>query len=196
MTQRQSLDEITDEELDETFRTNIYGYFYMARAALKHLKPGAAIINTGSVAGMEGPGELPDYSATKGAIHAFTKSLAQMLVEQSIRVNCVAPGPVWTPLNASARDEQDMAEYGGKVPDGPPRPARGDRPGLRLLRLRGRLQLHHRRGPLALRRQDPGRLSRSAHRASRAVAGRTFSPQRPLTLHTTSQRPRSGSGVA
>ena len=120
MAQRQSFDEITDEELDKTFRTNIYGYFYMARAALKHMKAGATIINTGSVAGMDGAGPLVDYSATKGAIHSFTKSLAQMLVERQIRVNCVAPGPVWTPLNASARDEKDMSEYGGNVPMGRP----------------------------------------------------------------------------
>ncbi len=121
MYKRQSLDEVTDDALDETFRTNIYGYFYMARAALKHMKEGGSIINTGSVAGMEGPGTLPDYAATKGAIHAFTKSLASMLVDRKIRVNCVAPGPIWTPLNASARDPKDMAEYGGKsVPMGRP----------------------------------------------------------------------------
>lgn len=121
MHKRQSLDEISDEAFDETFRTNIYGYFYMARAALKHMKEGAAIINTGSVAGMEGPGTLPDYAATKGAIHAFTKSLASMLSDRKIRVNCVAPGPIWTPLNVSARKPEDMAEYGGKsVPMGRP----------------------------------------------------------------------------
>ncbi len=120
MSQRQSLEEISDDEWDATFRTNIYGYFYMARAALKHMKEGAVIINTGSVAGMEGPGKLPDYAATKGAIHAFTKSLAQGLIDRNIRVNCVAPGPIWTPLNASERSEENMAQYGGKVPMGRP----------------------------------------------------------------------------
>lgn len=121
MSKRQSLDDVTDEELDKTFRTNIYGYFYMARAALKHMKEGAVIINTGSVAGMDGPGTLPDYAATKGAIHAFTKSLAQSLVDRKIRVNCVAPGPIWTPLNASARSKPNMAEYASdSVPMGRP----------------------------------------------------------------------------
>ncbi len=120
MSQRQSIDEVTDEALDETFRTNIFGYFYMARAALKHMKEGATIINTGSVAGLEGPAKLLDYSATKGAIHTFTKALAGSLIDRKIRVNCVAPGPIWTPLNASDRTPEDMAQYGGKVPMGRP----------------------------------------------------------------------------
>jgi NAD(P)-dependent dehydrogenase (short-subunit alcohol dehydrogenase family) len=120
MHQRETLDEVTDEALEETFRTNIFGYIFMARAALKHLKEGSAIINTGSVAGMEGPAKLIDYAATKAAIHAFTKSLASMLIDRKIRVNCVAPGPVWTPLNASARTPDDMAQYGGQVPMGRP----------------------------------------------------------------------------
>jgi NAD(P)-dependent dehydrogenase (short-subunit alcohol dehydrogenase family) len=115
-----SIADITDERLEETFRTNIFGYFYMARAALRHMKEGAAIVNTGSVAGLEGPGKLPDYAATKGAIHTFTKSLASSLIDRKIRVNCVAPGPIWTPLNASARTPDDMAQYGGDVPMGRP----------------------------------------------------------------------------
>jgi len=120
MHQKASIEEITDEEWDRTFRTNVYGYFYMARAALGYLKEGGVIINTGSVAGFEGPGKLPDYSATKGAIHTFTKSLASSLVKKKIRVNCVAPGPIWTPLNASDRTPEDMAAYGGDVPMGRP----------------------------------------------------------------------------
>lgn len=113
---QESLDDITDKQLEETFKTNIFGYFYMARAALKHLKEGGAIINTGSETGLEGNKELLDYSATKGAIHAFTKSLAQNLVEKKIRVNCVAPGPIWTPLNVVDKEPKDVAKHGAKTP--------------------------------------------------------------------------------
>lgn len=88
----------------------------MAKAALKHLKKGAAIINTGSITGLEGSKELLDYSATKGAIHAFTKSLAQNLVEKGIRVNAVAPGPVWTPLNVTDKSAKDVKKFGADTP--------------------------------------------------------------------------------
>ncbi|MBV9358917.1 MAG: SDR family oxidoreductase [Chloroflexi bacterium] len=111
-----SLEELTDEQWDRTFKTNIYGYFRMARAALPHLRPGSAIVNTGSVTGLEGSKQLLDYAATKGAIHAFTKSLAQSLVERGIRVNCVAPGPVWTPLNPSDKDAEQVKSFGQQVP--------------------------------------------------------------------------------
>jgi NAD(P)-dependent dehydrogenase (short-subunit alcohol dehydrogenase family) len=111
-----SLEDISVEQLDRTFRTNIFGYFFMAQAALPHLKEGSAIVNSGSVTGIEGSKDLLDYSATKGAIHAFTKSLAQSLVEKGIRVNCVAPGPVWTPLNPADVDAEKVAEFGSKVP--------------------------------------------------------------------------------
>ena len=111
-----SLEDLSDEQLERTFRTNIFGYFYMARAALRHLRQGGSIINTGSVTGIQGSKELLDYSSTKGAIHAFTKSLAQNLVERGIRVNCVAPGPVWTPLNPADQDAEKVAEFGKDVP--------------------------------------------------------------------------------
>jgi NAD(P)-dependent dehydrogenase (short-subunit alcohol dehydrogenase family) len=114
---QEGLDKITDDQLERTFRTNIFGYFYMARAAVKHMKPGSAIVNTGSITGLQGSKKLLDYSATKGAIHAFTKSLAQNLVEKQIRVNCIAPGPVWTPLNPSDNKSPDqVAEFGKKTP--------------------------------------------------------------------------------
>jgi NAD(P)-dependent dehydrogenase (short-subunit alcohol dehydrogenase family) len=112
----ESLDEISDEQWDRTFRTNIYGYFYMARAALRHLRPGSVIVNCGSVTGMQGSGHLLDYSATKGAIHTFTKSLAQNVLDRGIRVNCVAPGPVWTPLNPSDAKPEQVAKFGSSVP--------------------------------------------------------------------------------
>lgn len=110
------LEDISDEQLERTFRTNIFAYFYMARAALPHLKPGSAIINTGSITGLDGSKHLLDYSATKGAIHAWTKSLAQNLIKKGIRVNCVAPGPVWTPLNPSDKPAKEVAEFGADTP--------------------------------------------------------------------------------
>ena len=114
---QESLDDVTDEQWDRTFRTNIYGYFHMAKAALRHLKRGGTIINTGSITGLEGNKQLLDYSSTKGAIHAFTKSLAQNLVEKGIRVNCVAPGPVWTPLNPSDnKTPEEVAHFGEGTP--------------------------------------------------------------------------------
>jgi NAD(P)-dependent dehydrogenase (short-subunit alcohol dehydrogenase family) len=113
---QESLEDVTDDQMEQTFRTNIFAYFRVTRAALPHLKPGAAIINTGSITGLEGSKELLDYAATKGAIHAFTKSLAQNVVERGIRVNCVAPGPVWTPLNPADQKAEEVAQFGASQP--------------------------------------------------------------------------------
>ena len=110
-----SLEDITEERFDETLRTNIYGYFHMAKAALPHLRQGSCIINTGSVTGLEGSSKLLDYSATKGAIHAFTKSLASNLIDKGIRVNAVAPGPVWTPLNPADKDAESIQTFGAQT---------------------------------------------------------------------------------
>lgn len=104
--------DLTDERLEETLQTNIGGYFRMARAAVPHLGRGASIINTGSVVGLQGSAHLLDYSATKGAVHAFTKSLASNLVDKGVRVNAVAPGPVWTPLNPADSPAAKVAEFG------------------------------------------------------------------------------------
>jgi len=108
----EKLEDLTDEQLDETLQTNIGGYFHMARAALPHMREGGNIINTGSETGIVGSKQLLDYSATKGAIHAFTKSLASNLLERGIRVNAVAPGPVWTPFNPADKSAEGIVEFG------------------------------------------------------------------------------------
>jgi NAD(P)-dependent dehydrogenase (short-subunit alcohol dehydrogenase family) len=117
-----SLAEVTPAELEHTFATNVFACFHLLKAALPHLKPGAAVIVTSSVTGILGTEELPDYSSTKGALNAFVKTMAMDLIKRGIRVNAVAPGPVWTPLNASdqGRTAKETARFGVDVPMGRP----------------------------------------------------------------------------
>jgi len=117
---QERVEDITEEQFDTTFKTNIYGYFHMVKAALAYLPKGGVIVNCGSITGLEGNKTLVDYAATKGAIHAFTKSLAQQLIDRGIRVNCVAPGPVWTPFIPSSGSPEKTAEHGKGTPLGRP----------------------------------------------------------------------------
>jgi len=112
------LEDLEDRDLERTFQTNIFAYIRLSRAALRHMKPGAAIIATSSQTGIKGSKHMPDYSATKGAVNAFTKTLAMELIERQIRVNAVAPGPVWTPLNPSdaGATAEEAAKFGADSP--------------------------------------------------------------------------------
>jgi len=113
---QESIENITEQQLERTFRTNIFGYFFMVKAVVPHLKPGSAIINTTSVTAYQGSPKLLDYSSTKGAILAFTRALSQSLIEKGIRVNGVAPGPIWTPLIPSTFPPDKVANFGKDTP--------------------------------------------------------------------------------
>lgn len=115
---KSSIEEISQEQLERTFRTNIFSMFYLTKAAMKYLHQGSAIINTTSVTAYKGNSQLLDYSSTKGAIVTFTRSLSQNLVSQGIRVNAVAPGPIWTPLIPSTFPEEKVESFGADVPMG------------------------------------------------------------------------------
>lgn len=113
---QESLGKITEDQLHRTFRTNVYAYFFMAKAALPHLKRGSSIINTTSVTAYRGSDHLLDYSASKGAVTAFTRSLSQTVVDKGIRVNGVAPGPIWTPLIPATFPKERLATFGKQTP--------------------------------------------------------------------------------
>ncbi len=112
----ESLGQVSTEQLTKTFATNVFSFFWVTKAALPHLKKGASIINTTSVTAYRGSGSLIDYASTKGAIVSFTRSLSANLVDKGIRVNAVAPGPIWTPLIVASFDEQKVAKHGSDVP--------------------------------------------------------------------------------
>jgi NAD(P)-dependent dehydrogenase (short-subunit alcohol dehydrogenase family) len=112
----QDFEDLTDAHFDRTIKINLYGYFHMAKAAVPHMTPGSSIVMNGSVTGLLGSKNLLDYSMTKGGIHAFVRSLATHLVDKGIRVNAVAPGPVWTPLNPADRDAESVAQFGSDTP--------------------------------------------------------------------------------
>ena len=114
----QDFAEVSEEQIEKTFRTNIFGYMFMAQAVLKHMREGAAIVNTTSVTAYRGSDSLVDYASTKGAIAAFTRSLSGQLAEKGIRVNAVAPGPIWTPLIPASFDAEKVAKFGTNVPLG------------------------------------------------------------------------------
>lgn len=118
--EQEQLEDISDEQLERTFRTNIFAYFYLTREALRHMQAGSTIINTTSVTAYEGNPTLIDYSATKGAIVAFTRSLSKALTDRQIRVNGVAPGPIWTPLIPASFSEEKAATFGANTALGRP----------------------------------------------------------------------------
>ena len=158
---KDALADLTDEELAETFETNVYAYFRLARAALAHMDRGGVILVTSSETGILGSRKLPDYSATKGAINAFTKSLAQDVVEKGIRVNAIAPGPVWTPLNPSdaGRHAREGGELRRRQPDEAARATGGGGARVRVPRLQRRLLVHHRHRAAGDGRRDQRRMA-------------------------------------
>ena len=154
-----SLDEISEEEWDKTFRTNIYSMFYLSKAAVKHMKPGSAIVNTTSINAKTPNPTLLAYATTKGAIANFTAGLAQLLAKQGIRVNCVAPGPIWTPLIPSTMEEESVETFGKNTPLGARRTAGRAGAGLCAAGQRRRQLYDRRAGPGHRRAADAVRAA-------------------------------------
>ena len=168
--------DLSPEHFDETLKTNLYGYFHMAQAAAAEMKPGSAIINTGSVTGIDGSKELVDYSMTKGGIHAFTRALAGNLVPRGIRVNAVAPGPGLDPAQPVRQGAREGRAIRREDADEAAGPARGDRAGLCLPRLAAMLELHHRRDSADHRRVLTGYRRRCRRITASCEGGRGSSP--------------------
>ena len=179
---REGIEQIPDGEWDHTFKTNIFAMYYLCRAAWPHLQPGSTIINTASIQAYQPSPQLLPYASTKGAIVTFSKALAQEGAEKGIRVNVVAPGPVWTPLIPATMPEEKAQQFGQDTPLGSARPAGGAGPALRLPGL-GRVQLHHRRG-----RGGDGRKAPGIGRVSRAL----FCDSSPRDALSTARRRRTG----
>ena len=142
-----AFEDLTEKHFDRTLKTNLYGYFHMAKASVPHMKPGSAIVMTGSVTGLLGNKNLLDYSMTKGGIHAFVRSLATHLIDKGIRVNAVSPGPVWTPLNPADRDREGTSKFGAQTPMKRPAQPEEIAPAFVFMAAPSCSSVHHRRGP-------------------------------------------------
>ena len=158
MAQPGGIADITTEQFDRVMRTNLYAMFWLCKKALPHMAEGSSIINTSSVQASSPSPQLLDYATTKAGIANFTKGLAPMLAEKGIRVNSVAPGPIWTPLIPATMPEEKVESFGEQTPAGPGRAARRARAGVRVPRL-GRVELRHRRGARRDRRAARDGLS-------------------------------------
>ena len=186
---RERLEDLPDDQLERTFRTNIFGQFYLTRAVLPHMPEGGAIINTTSVTAYQGHPVLLDYASSKGAIVAFTRSLSKQLLQRGIRVNGVAPGPIWTPLIPASYSEAKTAEHGSSAPM--ERPGQPDEVALLHLPRLAKFSLHVRPGPASQRRYDRKRLTGpriSAHGGHISAQDMICDPWRAMSRSMVSSR--------